>query len=58
MNEFSPTPNAADPPVAVGKRGGLSQVSSGQLLAQVKPGRSADLIVGWRKGAKQKTHYW
>jgi len=40
-----PNQNAADPPVAVGERGALSQVSSGQQSPQVKPGGSADLIV-------------
>ncbi len=33
---------AAVPPVAVGKRGALSQLGSGSLSLQVKPGGSAD----------------
>jgi len=42
-----PTPNAADPPVAEGEGGGLSQLGSGQQSSKVKLGGSADLIVGW-----------
>ena len=40
-----PTPNAADPPVAEGERGALSQLGSGLQWPQVKPGGSADLTV-------------